>query len=1144
MSKQSFQMLREVLVTTLLLYGAGGFVSVASAQVTSSGLNTTVNAAGGVFTITGGTRPNGGPNLFHSFGEFSLGPTEIGNFVNDSGLPTTNILSRVTGGNPSNIFGTIQTTGFPGANLFLMNPAGILFGPTAQLNVEGSFHATTADYIKLGNDGVFYADPAKPTLLSVAPPSAFGFLSANPAPIDVQAGSFDFNTFEFTPLQVPEGQTLSLVGGTLNLGAAEIRNAAGDVVEDAKPTFVLAPGGRINLVSVASAGEASFDGKSFNVDSFSQLGDINIKGGQIFGGGLMFPSYVDGKEVFIQGGQLVINNALIWPGFFSLFGLGPLPDGGEVNINVRGAVNITGTDVEPFLGNAPGIFTIAGSLFEPPEFFPNAKVPDVTINAGSLTIAGQASVQTARLGPGDPSNVVVNADTVTVQNGGSISLLNFYEGSGGALTINAREVNLSGDGTPSPTGITGLQAQNLFHLCFGCPVPPGQPNEGEPDFDPRLTLGDAASITVNATDRLTMSGDAAISTDSISFGKAGDITVNAKDMFLSGAGEFSGAISSQSALAGPSGNITINATGQIQINDGFRVTATSGSNGDGGTVNVSAGQSITMTGADSRILSTTAQLPDSTLDSIFLNWLGVDFATLRELTGNPNATMFDVLALLNDLGITNVTDLTPGNAGTINISTPLLTMNADTRIVASTGWDGNAGSVIGNFGSLFVQDGASIRSQSGIEQSGQLFLGAGNAGVVSLSANTITVSGRSPTSGEGSNISTQTFGDGDAGNIFLSANQVNIQNGGALTSTSGGTVNGQLVVGTGNAGQINVSTPTLTMADNGAISVATFGSGNAGDITLNVSNFTQTGGSRVDSSTSGGGSGGDLTVTATDSATLSDPGTGLFSTASSTGAGGDVNVQAPRVQILNGATISANSTGTETATAGNVNIATNDLNMQSSSITTEATVADGGNISITTTGSLVHLTDSQITTSVQSGVGSGGNIAINSDLIVLDDSKILANAFGGPGGNIDITADVFLVNTGGMIPTSLTGIVDASSALSTPGVINIEATFTNVVGSVTLLPETPLKATELLRAACAARFAGGKTSSLVVGGRDGVPMQPGGLLPSPLYMANAPGTPGTKVTGYDQSPRFSLVGSKDDPLLSQYSLLPNVKCAL
>ena len=143
---------------------------------------------------------------------------------------------------------------------------------------------------------------------------------------------------------------------------------------------------------------------------------------------------------------------------------------------------------------------------------------------------------------------------------------------------------------------------------------------------------------------------------------------------------------------------------------------------------------------------------------------------------------------------------------------------------------------------------------------------------------------------------------------------------------------------------------------------------------------------------------------------------------------------------------------------------------QNASVTTGAESADGGNISIITTGSFVHLTDSQITTSVRSGAGTGGNIAIDSKLIVLDESQILARAIGGPGGNINITGDVFLVNSGGTVPTSLNGIVDASSLLSTSGTVDIEATFTNVVGTFAQLPSTPLQATELLRASCAARL--------------------------------------------------------------------------
>ena len=158
-------------LVAVLLNAAGVLLSVGYAQVTtittnitSSGLGTTINGStsapclGGTCTITGGDRR--GQNLFHSFGRFDIGAGNTANFSNGSGQATSNILGRVTGNQVSNIFGTIQTTGFGTANLFLMNPAGWIFGPTARLNVGGSFHVTTADYIRLDDGSRFYAVPS------------------------------------------------------------------------------------------------------------------------------------------------------------------------------------------------------------------------------------------------------------------------------------------------------------------------------------------------------------------------------------------------------------------------------------------------------------------------------------------------------------------------------------------------------------------------------------------------------------------------------------------------------------------------------------------------------------------------------------------------------------------------------------------------------------------------------------------------------------------------------------------------------------------------------------------------------------------------------------------------------------------------
>src|SRR5215203_266837 len=114
--------------TAFVAAGTSHDVACAAAPITPSGLNTQVNVsnsppAGKIqYDITGGTRPGGGTNLFHSFGDFNVPNNNVANFLNETALPTNNILGRVTGGNISNVFGTIQTSGFGNANLFLMNP--------------------------------------------------------------------------------------------------------------------------------------------------------------------------------------------------------------------------------------------------------------------------------------------------------------------------------------------------------------------------------------------------------------------------------------------------------------------------------------------------------------------------------------------------------------------------------------------------------------------------------------------------------------------------------------------------------------------------------------------------------------------------------------------------------------------------------------------------------------------------------------------------------------------------------------------------------------------------------------------------------------------------------------------------------------
>ena len=166
----------------------------------SDGTGTLVTPEGDRFNIHGGQTSGDGTNLFHSFQEFGLDAGQTANF--QSSPEIQNILGRITGGNASLIDGLIEVTG-SNANLFLMNPAGIVFGDNAQLNVPASFTATTATGIGL-DGGWFHTFGSNDYTALVGTPNAFDFAAIAPAGI-VNRGN----------LTVADGANLSLFGGTV-----------------------------------------------------------------------------------------------------------------------------------------------------------------------------------------------------------------------------------------------------------------------------------------------------------------------------------------------------------------------------------------------------------------------------------------------------------------------------------------------------------------------------------------------------------------------------------------------------------------------------------------------------------------------------------------------------------------------------------------------------------------------------------------------------------------------------------------------------------------------------------------------------------------------------------------------------------------
>jgi filamentous hemagglutinin family protein len=785
-----------------------------------------------------------------------------------------------------------------------------------------------------------------------------------------------------------------------------------------------------------------------------------------------------GGDVHISGATLLAPSGLIQIGSVASPGnatltspnldLGSFPSLGQVTIS-DGAFVTAGTDfIQPggTVSIRSGRLVVDGAVVTTDTFDLDGAPVGIDLNATeSIALGNSAVVQTQSFGIGAASGISIATGHLEVKDAAVVQSLAFGTGPTGRIDVQAGSVDIL-NGAIKTSAVSSAAGDITITASDSVTVsgPAGEISTGTFALDPNILAGNISVIGENVT----LSDLAKIRSGSLVEQAGQTLTVTANNsLTISGLA----GISSQ-AIVQDAGTVAVSAQ-QLVMDAGYINTSTLGT-GDAGTVAVNANTVSLTNGAQiassSQVVATGAggNISINAPGSVTISGVGPDDGVgIITFTNDPRSGIFSTAS-------------GPGNAGQIAVSTPTLTIADRGRISVATTGAGNAGSILANIGNFSLTGGAQVVSSTSE---------AGQGGNVTVTAsNSVAIFGS---------------GSGEVSGLFSTASS------------------------TGNAGEVTVSTPTLGMNNGGTISVATSGDGNAGNVSLNVNNLTLASEAQIVSSTSGAGLGGNISANATLSASISGAGTGLFSNASGTAPGGTINIQTAQLQITDGGIVSGNSTGDVNATAGNINVVVGDtLRIENGSITTEALVADGGNISITSTGSLVHLTNSQITSSVgegRVGEGAGGDITIGSALhpfefIVLNNSGIHANAFGGPGGNIDIFAGTLLSSV--PIETAIT----ASSALSTPGVIDIQATIVDVSGDVSQLPEAPLQATELLRASCAARLAGGKTSSLVLAGRGGLPLEPGGLLPSPLFSGAGP-----KTADYGP-PRPSILGQTEEDL--------------
>ncbi|OKH31061.1 hypothetical protein NIES2119_29690 [[Phormidium ambiguum] IAM M-71] len=580
--------LRQLSVLYLLLLSTNHSLSAQVIPDVTLPNNSVVIPQDKSFRIEGGSIS--GNNLFHSFSEFSV-PTGNEAFFNNA-QTIQNIFSRVTGKNISNIDGLIRANGT--ANLFLINPNGIIFGQNAQLNIGGSFIATTANSIKFSDRDFFSAtNPNATPLLTVNVPIGLQFGANLPGKIQVQGSN----------LAVRTGQTLALIGGDLTIFGSTNPLATG-LTAGGIPFVIVegnivpsTPGGRVELGSVIQ-GDVSFTatdkGFAFNYLNTQIFGDI-----QLLSNAKIDTSGIGGGEIQIQARNLRLSEG----SRFSSFTLGNLP-GGIITVNTTELLEIVGTggyeqNVLRFATGTVTINDLINGFFT--LTFGAGKAGDITINTANFIGRNGAYIAASTFG-GEGGNVTVNVSDLLQLNAAFIATGSGMEavGNSGPIAINTRRlimqdnslITTSSFGTGKGGNLT-VNAVDSIAISSGNPIPLS-PNARAFGgiFTSGLARGDAGELRIN-TRQLTLSNGAALAASSFAQGQGGDIIIKASEFVkLEGTspdGQLLSAITSvtEPGSTGRGGNLIIE-TDRLILRDSGRVSIRSRGTGDAGNLIVQA----------------------------------------------------------------------------------------------------------------------------------------------------------------------------------------------------------------------------------------------------------------------------------------------------------------------------------------------------------------------------------------------------------------------------------------------------------------------------------------------------------------------------------------------------------------------------
>jgi len=709
--------------------------------------NTIVTPDGNRIDITGGEISGDGANLFHSFSELGLDSNQIANFIVSPDV--ANILSRITGGNPSVIDGLLEITG-GNSNLFLINPAGIIFGSNAQLNVPASFTATTATGIGF-NGNWFNATGNNDYTTLVGTPSAFIFDTSQPSAI-INEGQ----------LSVTPEQNLTLLGGTV-VSSGQLEAPGGQVTVAAVPGNSLVrisqPGHLLNLEI-----ETSTVSPNPNLSVANPLSLPQLLTGSTAEHATSLAVNQNG-EVLLTGSGIPINNgdvtaskvtagtALLSADNNLTLPQSQLQTSGDLQLLAQNTVVARDSVEKPFLAKAGGNLEIQGNNAIDILALNHAETPFQS--GGNLSLISDGNVS------GDAH----------FASGGSFSIFNLAGQPGNFVSLYDPIISVEGDVAFNDyTGVAlkveatgGINAGNITITGPDTPdsIPATDPHFEQLTSSPSLVL-QAGKTTLDNT--LNVPPDQA--TPGASFSSPGGPTLPGSIQV--------GSINTTSTTPGVNGGSVILEALGGDITTG-PITANGNTTSDGGSISLNAGGNITV----------------SNIGGVALDSRGQNGGNIS-LTAGGIMELFDVSSVGND-----------GSGGNIAINSGG-DVNSDGIVTRGTTGAGN----------IEITSGGTINTSGrgdngGIASCliGDTFCSSGS-GNISLSANSLILGGP-----QSEPISPDDTGTLKGGNIALNSNDIALTTEGAITGNGAIAINGNLTTQGLNVtvnGNQNISTGDIT----------------------------------------------------------------------------------------------------------------------------------------------------------------------------------------------------------------------------------------------------------------------------------------------------------------------------------------------